>query len=175
MQQQSLTERLQRLARTPDDLRDAVRGHEGPALSRRASPEVWSATDVICHLRDIEELVIVRFHMMLAMDEPRVLVVGAAPVDPATWGFDESVPYPMDADRWRDERQYERNDAATAVSAFARRRTEVLTLLGRLSPEQRERGAVHPSGQRWAYADWTAGMVRHDDAHLEQLRRALAG
>jgi hypothetical protein len=173
--EQSPTDRLERLARTADDLRDAVGDRDDRALSRRAAPEEWSAKDVICHLRDVEELVILRFHTMLAMDEPRVLVVGAPPIDPAAWGFDGAVPFPMDADRWRDERQYERNDPAAALSAFARRRGEVLTLLGGLSPAQWERGALHPDGARWTFADWTAGMARHDDAHLEQLRRALAG
>lgn len=172
---QSPTGRIERLARTPEDLRAAIRGHDDRALSRRAAPSEWSAKDVVCHLRDVEELAICRFHTMLAMDDPRVLVVGAEPDDPAAWGFDEAVPYPMDADRWREERQYERNDAGAALSAFARRRAEVLVLLGRLSPAQWERGALHPNRGRWTFADWTAGMARHDDAHLEQLRRALAG
>jgi hypothetical protein len=173
--EQSPTDRLQRLARTPDDLREAVRDLDDEALSRRVTPEEWSAKDVVCHLRDVEELVILRFHTMLAMDDPLVLAVGAVPVDAAAWGFDAAVPYPLDADRWRDERQYERNDARIALAAFTRRRGEVLTLLRRLSPAQWERAAVHPGGARWTFADWTSGMARHDDAHLQQLRRALAG
>ena len=170
-----MTDRLERLARTPDDLRSATHDQDDEALSRRATPDDWSAKDVVCHLRDVEELVILRFHTMLAMDEPRVLAVGAVPVDRAAWGFDAAVPYPLDADRWREERQYERNDTTAALSSFTRRRGEVLTLLRRLSSDQWVRAALHPSGARWTFADWTAGMARHDEAHLEQLRRALAG
>jgi len=165
---------LARLARTAAELRDAIGAGDDRALSHRATPGDWSAKDVVCHLRDIEELVITRFHTMLVMDEPRVLVVGAEPADGAAWGFDEKVPFPMDADRWRAERQYERNDTAAALAAFARRRGEVLALLGRLSPAQWERAAIHPTRGRLTFADWTAAMARHDDAHLAQLRQSLS-
>ena len=170
----SLRDRLTRLAKTPEDLTDAVRGRDDAALSRRAGPLEWSAKDVVCHLRDVEELVILRFHMMLAMDDPKLLVLGREPSDP-TWGFSQEVPYPMDPDRWRLERQYERHDAGAALSAFRRRRGEVLKLLRALSAEQWERGSIHPSGERWTFDDWTAGMARHDEAHLRQLRDALTG
>ena len=38
-----------------------------------------------------------------------------------------------------------------------------------------ERGSIHPSGECWTFDDWTAGMARHDEAHLGQLRDALTG
>ena len=170
----SRPDRLTRLAKTPEDLADAVRGRDDVALSRRSGPSEWSAKDVVCHLRDVEEVVILRFHMMLAMDDPKLLVLGREPSDP-TWGFSQEVPYPMDPDRWRLERQYERHDAGAALSAFHRRRGEVLTFLRALSAQQWERGSIHPSGERWAFDDWTAGLARHDDAHLRQLRDVLAG
>src|SRR5207253_2330405 len=105
----SHADRLSRLATTPEDLADAVRELDDTTVSRRAGPSEWSAKDVICHFRDVEELVILRFHMMLAMDDPKVLVLGREPSDPA-WGFTQEVPYLMDPDRWRLERQYERHD-----------------------------------------------------------------
>jgi hypothetical protein len=173
--EQSTSDHLERLARTPDELREAVRGLDEPALAHRATPAAWSAKDVICHLRDIEDLVVMRFHTMLVTEDPPVLVVGATPADPAAWGFDDALPYPMDADRWRDDRQYERNDAGDALEAFARNRARVLTLLARLTPDQWERGALHPDGRRWTFRRWTAGMSWHDTAHLAQLTGALAG
>ena len=116
---------------------------------------------------------ILRFHLMLVEDDPRVFVVGAEPPDAAAWGFGAEAPFPLDPDRWREERQYDRSDPAAALSAFGRRRREVLALLGRLSPAEWERGCIHPTRGRWTFADWTVGMVHHDDAHVEQLRRAL--
>jgi hypothetical protein len=169
---QPLAARLARLAKTPDELSDAVRGQSDVELARRAS-DGWSAKDVLCHLRDIEELCIVRYHLMLAMDDPKVFVVGTPPPDPERWGIGGEVPFPYDPDRWREERQYDRNDAAEALAAFRRRRGEVLAFLGNLSAQQWQRTGIQPERGRVSFEDWTAGVASHDDNHLEQLRRAL--
>jgi len=169
---QPLAGRLARLAKTPDELAAAIGGRSDAALSRRAS-DGWSAKDVVCHLRDIEELVILRYHLMLAMDAPKVFAVGAPPHDAAAWGIGGAVPFPLDPDRWREERQYERNDAIEALAAFRRRREEVLALLNSLSPAQWQRTSIHPEHGAVTFEDWTAGVASHDDNHLAQLRRAL--
>lgn len=170
---QSVESRLDRLARTPVDLFDAIAGETEVSLSRRSMPKVWSAKEVICHLRDIEELVITRFHLMLVMDNPRVFVAGAPPCDPENWGINEHVPFPFDPARWAEERQYERCDASLALAAFRRRRQEVITLLRRLSSDQWRRGCILPDLRRITFEDWTAGMAHHDDEHVGQIKRAL--
>ena len=141
-----LDERLKRLARTPDDLATAVHG-------RRAA---------ISH------------DDRLAMDDPKVLVVGARPPDPAEWGLvgDE---LPVDPDRWAEERQYARSDPAAALTAFRKRRGESLDFFDRLAPEQWKRGCLHPALGRVTFTEWTALVPGHDDNHLDQLVRALAG
>jgi hypothetical protein len=170
-----LAERLARLAHTPDELSDAIRGRAAAELRRRAGPSAWSANDVICHLRDIEELCILRFHLMLAADDPLVFVVGAPPPDPARWGIAGPVPFPLDPDRWLEDRQYQRNDPRRALAAFRRRRGEVLALLGGLTAAQWRRGSIHPEHGRVSFQGWTAGMAGHDDNHLAQLTGALRG
>jgi hypothetical protein len=169
----SVESRLQRLAYTADELASAVQGKDDVTLSRRPAPREWSPKEVICHLRDIEELVITRFHLMLVMEDPRVFVAGAPPSDPENWGIDEQVPFPFDPVRWAEERQYQNCDTALAIQAFRRRRREVLTLLRRLSPDQWRRGCILPDLTRITYEDWTAGMANHDDEHIEQLKQAL--
>ena len=72
-----------------------------------------------------------RFHTIVALDEPRILVLGATPDDLAPWRIGGSIPHPLDPDRWVEERQYVRNDARLALAAFRQRRAEVLTLLSR--------------------------------------------
>ena len=171
--QQPVAERLARLARTPDDLAAAIAAQGDATLSRRSASDGWSAKDVVCHLRDVEELSILRFHLMLASDDPKVFVVGAPPPDPERWGIGGEVPFPLDPGRWVEERQYDRSDAALALAAFRRRRSEALTLLRRLSPEQWQRGSIHPERGRVTFEEWTAGIASHDDNHLEQLQRAL--
>jgi hypothetical protein len=153
---------------------NAIQGEADVSLSRRPGPQAWSAKEVICHLRDIEELVITRFHLMLVMEDPRVFVAGAPPCDPENWGIDEQVPFPFDPARWAEERQYQRCDTMLALEAFRRRRREVLTLLRRLSPDQWRRGCILPDRTRITYEDWTFGMANHDDEHIAQLKRALS-
>ncbi|MEX1253398.1 MAG: DinB family protein [Dehalococcoidia bacterium] len=172
--QQPPPERLSRLARTPDDLAAAIDAQGDATLSRRSAFDGWSARDVICHLRDVEELSILRFHLMLASDDPKVFVVGAPPPDGERWGIGGDVPFPLDPERWVEERQYDRSDAALALAAFRRRRGEALALLDSLSPGQWQRGSIHPERGRITFEEWTAGIASHDDNHLEQLRRALA-
>jgi hypothetical protein len=134
----------------------------------------WSAKDIVCHFRDIEELALTRFHMMLVMEDPKVFVVGAPPADLAAWGIGGDVPVPLDADRWAIDRQYAVSDAHAAFRAFARRRRELLAFLAALTPDQWERGSIHPTFGRWTYEPWTAGIAAHDDNHLAQLRSALS-
>jgi hypothetical protein len=148
-------ERLARLARTPDELAAAIRGQSAAVLARRPDARDWAATEVLCHLRDTEELFTSRFETILAMDEPKLL--------------------PIDPDRWAEERQYLRNEADGALRAFQRRREETLTLLRRLSPEQWQRAGLHATYGRVVADDVLSLMAGHDDNHLDQLRRAIDG
>jgi uncharacterized damage-inducible protein DinB len=149
-------QRLARLARTADELAAALQGQSDAALSRRPDGKNWAATEVVCHLRDTEEAFAGRFEQILAMD-----------VDP-------KLPGPS-ADRWAEERQYLRNDAAEALAAFRRRRQETLAILARLTPPQWDKGGVHPVRGRMTLDTFLTLMAWHDDNHLDQLRRALEG
>lgn len=150
-----LGERLARLRRTPEDLAQALRNRTDAELRRRPDARNWAPVEILCHLRDTEESFQGRFQLMLAMDEPRLL--------------------PVDPDRWAEERQYLRQDAAQALAAFRRRRDETLALLERLGPEQWQRAGVHATRGRMTLEDFVTLMAWHDDNHLDQLRRALEG
>jgi DinB family protein len=171
----TLEKRLGRLARTADDVEAALRGRDDVALSHRFAPGAWSAKEIVCHLRDIEELCMLRYHAMLSMDEPRMFVVGVDASDPVAWGLVGGAPYPVDAERWATERQYLRSDTAEALAAFRRRRSEAVGLLRALTPSQWQRGGLVPTGKRVSIAEFVAGSAAHDDNHLEQLGRALEG
>lgn len=168
-----LTGDLQRLARTHDDLAAALGDLADTALSRRPSAGSWSPKEIVCHLRDIEELFMIRFRSMLAMDEPKFLVLGEMPAKPDEWGIVAGDPLPLDPDRWVEERQYLRNDTGAAMAAFHRRRTETLAFLARLTPERWQRGSIHATRGRMTFAGWVALIAAHDENHLGQLRRAL--
>ena len=123
----------------------------------------------------MEELFQIRFHTVVALDEPRILVLGAVAGDLAPWRIGGSIGHPLDPDRWADERQYLRNDTGEALAAFGRRRSEVLCLLESLAPDDWQRGGVHLSRGRLTLADWVGSLADHDANHLDQLRRAVDG
>ena len=148
-------QRLRRLERTADELAVAIRGQSEAALSKRPDARNWAAKEVVCHLRDAEELFMIRFETIMAADEPKLTA--------------------LDPDRWAQERQYLKNDAGEAVSAFRKRREESLAFFRKLEPDQWTRGGIHPIRGRFTLDDFATLMAWHDDNHLDQLKRALEG
>ena len=148
-------EQMARMDRTADDLLSAIKGTPDHLLTKRPDDKNWSPIEVLCHLRDTEESFMARFQTIMVMDEPKF-----PPVEP---------------DRWASDRQYQRNDAREAIAAFRIRRDESLKFLRGLRPEQMTRGGLHATRGRMTIADFVGLMAWHDDNHLDQLKRALAG
>ena len=164
-----------RLGRTPGEIAALIEGQLEEVVGRRPAAESWSVTEIICHLRDVEELFRIRFHTILRIDEPILLVLGAPAAELERWGIGGAVTHPLDPNRWAEERQYQRQDAGQALSAFQRQRGETLALLSALSAPEWQRGGIHPHRGRLSLTDWVASLAAHDDNHLDQLRRALDG
>jgi uncharacterized damage-inducible protein DinB len=151
----NLNEVMAKMEKTAADLASAIAGISDSTLSRRPDEKNWSPKEIICHLRDTEELYLARFQTILAMDEPKFIPAGV--------------------DRWPEERQYLRNDILEALSAFRKRRQETLEFLRGLQPEQWNRVGIHATRGRETMIAWVESMANHDNNHLEQLKRALAG
>ena len=166
-------DRLERLRSTPDEVARLLHGRGDRALSRRADPRSWAPKEIVCHLRDVEELFLVRFQTILAVEDPPILTLSATPEALARWGIGGEIGHPLDPDRWAEERQYSRSDGLEALQAFGRRRREVLRLLDGLEPGQWRRGGIHLARGRMELAEWVASLAGHDDNHLAQLRRAV--
>lgn len=149
-------ERLERLALTIDELRAAALRADGETAARRPAPEAWAPVEVICHLRDLEESFFDRLTSILSEEAPR---------------FPTTNP-----GRWAVERQYLRQDPAGAAETFALRRAETLALFARLPSHAWERAGyqVDSRGRR-TVEDFLTVMAWHDENHLAQLTRALAG
>ena len=148
-------QRMARLTRTADELAAAVKGQGDAVLSRRPDAKNWAPKEVVCHLRDTEEFFMLRFQTLEAAHEPPLV--------------------PADPERWAEDRQYIRNDAAEAGRAFRRRREESLAHLRGLSDVQWTRAGLHPTYGRMTVEDVLNLMVWHDANHLGQLDRALRG
>jgi uncharacterized damage-inducible protein DinB len=151
----SLEEQLARMERTANDLAAAIKGVPDATLGKRPDDKSWSAKETLCHVRDTEESFMQRFQIIMEMDEPRFLAA--------------------EPDRWAIERQYQRNDAGEALSAFRTRREETLRFLRGLRPEHWDRGGVHATRGRMTVKDFVGLIAWHDDNHLDQLKRALDG
>ena len=149
-------ERLERLERTPTDLARLVRGETDATLSRRPAPQAWSAKEVVCHLRDAEEHLRGWIRTVLTHDDPEL-------IETAT------------ADQWAEERQYARDHAGAAWQAFSQRRDETLELLRGLDAAAWGRAGRHVRRGRLSVDDLVALIAWHDDNHLDQVKRALAG
>src|SRR6266446_939834 len=155
IQMASLDEQMARMERTAHDFAAAIKGASDAQLSKRPDDKNWSAKEVVCHVRDIEDSFMIRFQTIMAMDEPKFLGV--------------------EPDRWAIDRQYSRNDVQEALEAFRARRDESLKFLRGLAPQQWERGGVHATRGRMTVKDFVGLMAWHDDNHLDQLKRALEG
>ena len=89
--------------------------------------------------------------------------------------MEESKLLPADPDRWAVDRQYVRCDAGEAIEAFRQRRSENLDVFRSLAADQWKRGGTHPTRGRMTFDDFLSLMCYHDDIHLDQVKRALAG
>jgi hypothetical protein len=150
-----VAENLERMERAADDLAAAIRGSGDAALSRRPDAKNWSAKEVVCHLRDAEEYLMLRVWMSATLNEPAF---------PAA-----------DPERWAEDRQYHRNDVAEALAAFRRKREESLAFFRKLAPADWQCAGISPVRGRLTIADQAAILAWHDDNHLDQLKRALEG
>jgi uncharacterized damage-inducible protein DinB len=151
----SVEEMMAQMEKTPDEFVALIRGQNEAILAKRPDGKNWAAKEIICHMRDTDELFMSRFQAILTIDEPKFS--------------------PADADRWAEDRQYLRNDVQEALAAFRRRRGENLKILRGLKPEQWERAGIHATRGRETLRNWVTLMANHDINHLEQLKRAFTG
>ncbi len=151
----TVEEMMAQMEKAPEEFAALIRGKGETILSKRPDGKNWAAKEVICHLRDTDELFMNRFQAIVSMDEPKL--------------------FPVEADRWAEERQYLRNDVQEALSAFRRRRGDVLNFLRGLKPEQWERAGIHTTRGRKTLRDYSELMAMHDLNHLDQVKRALSG
>lgn len=148
-------EQMVRIERTADDLAEALKGHPETAVSKRPAEKVWAAKEVVCHLRDIEELFYGRLQAILWADEPKL------------WA--------SDPDGWAETRRYLADELGKALADFRAKRAQTLRLVGGLSPGLLDRTGIHPTRGKVTVRDLVGVLAWHDDNHLDQIKRALEG
>ena len=120
----------------------------------RPDPTEWSLTEILCHLRDVEEEV--------HLPRLRKLIEEANPFLPG-----------MDTDPWAEERVYICQNGPEALRAFVDCRLELLALIETLSPEDWQKPARHAIFGPTHLSELVNIHAGHDQLHVRQARQVL--
>ena len=139
---------------TCDSLGHILRGVSADeACALRDGDDGWSIIEILCHLRDFDEIFYKRAVMMLEEDNPQLP------------GYDHEA--------MAIERAYQQDDPQEAYNALRASRQRFIQFFEALSSEQWERGGVHPERDRFTMTDAAMQVGLHDLDHLEQITRVL--
>lgn len=120
----------------------------------RPNPAEWSLTEVACHLRDVEcEVHQVRFRTVLAKDAPFLAGVSS--------------------NEWAAPRQYRTQDGHRAVDDFLDARKGTVSMLTVIDESDWERKGSHAYFGLTSMHELLNLVVKHDQAHWEQITRLL--
>jgi hypothetical protein len=123
------------------------------AKSAKGGDENWSVVEVICHLRDAEEISFQRMQAMRDQDRPKIT------------GYDQEA--------LARERNYNETNLYVALNAFIGLRERHIAALSALSSEEWERSGEHNEFGRITILAHTLHKVSHDAIHCAQIARQL--
>ena len=126
---------------------------EDEARNARGGDEGWSVVEVLCHLRDAEERALERTRAMLREDRPHL---------PA-----------YDQEAWAGERNYQGDEPAGALAAYARFRWDHIAELERGTPGGWAREGLHEEQGAVTVQSHAIHMAAHDAVHAAQIGRQL--
>ena len=114
----------------------------------------WTATQVLCHLRDFELVFLERATLTVTQDMPE-------------------LPFP-NPDEWAAERRYHEENPADVLAAWQANRAKLLAFYKERQESDWERPAMHPKRGKLTLHDQLFLTPQHDTIHFEQLTRVLA-
>ncbi|HSA99119.1 MAG TPA: DinB family protein [Anaerolineales bacterium] len=123
------------------------------ARSARGGDENWSVVEVICHLRDAEEISLQRVQAMRDQAHPRISS--------------------YDQEALARERNYREADPYAALEAFTGFRERHAAVLSALSAEEWERCAEFEAFGQITISAHTIHKLYHDAVHCAQIARQL--
>jgi len=123
------------------------------ARSAKGGDENWSVGEVICHLRDAEEISLGRVKTVRDQDCPRIA------------RYDQEV--------LARERNYREDDPHAALEAFADFRKQHTAVLSGLSAEDWDRSGEFEAFGKMTISAHTIHKLYHDSVHCAQIARQL--
>ncbi len=145
---------LATLRATPAALDSICRELLSEDWSRRPEPSEWCLTEILCHLRDVEQEVnLPRIQKMVQENNP--FLPG------------------QDTDPWAETRGYIRQDGRQAFARFIAARLRLVEILEALSLIEWERPARHAIFGPTQLAELVGIIAGHDRLHLQQVQAVL--
>lgn len=120
----------------------------------RDSGDGWTVLEVLCHLRDFEEVFYHRATITVEQDNPK-------------------LPFP-DHEALVTEKRYNEQDVLEVLATWKAERTAHIELMKARGENDWERPAQHPNRGNFTLHDQLFLTVWHDTNHLEQITRILA-
>lgn len=142
------------LKSTPAVLHTLCSKLEKSLWSRRALPDEWCITEILCHLRDVDKEV----------NFPRVnaILMEKNPFLPG-----------MDTDPWAHQRSYIEQDCDEALDSFTRTRTQIIEHLDNISNAAWQRTARHAIFGPTRLFELIGIIAGHDRLHIQQVQKNL--
>ncbi len=139
---------------TPDTLAALLKGvSQKQAQAARGGEENWSVVQVLCHLRDAEEIGLQRDIAMRDQANPEIA--------------------PYDQEKLASERNYAGQELKKALADFKRLRLEHVALLEKLTAAEWERPGSHLEVGPITILGHILHMACHDAIHCAQIARQL--
>jgi hypothetical protein len=142
------------LSATPAALNGLAREFESAAWLRKSTPDDWSLTELVCHLRDTEREI---HHAQIKLfDEPS----------------EPFIPRP-DTSVWASQRDYLQENGADALREFNDARRETLNLLKNVAADDWQRKARHAIFGPTNFLEVVRFIADHDRMHVQQAWGAI--
>jgi hypothetical protein len=122
--------------------------------SRTDGPDGWNILEVLCHLRDFDEVFHQRMVRIQTEDTPQL--------------------QPVNHEALVTERDYKHQNPQQVYAALTASRHAMLNFLKTLTDDQWQRAGVHPTYGEWTMTDAVMQVGHHDANHIEQIIRILA-
>ena len=142
------------LSATPAVMNGLACGLNSFAWSRELTPDDWTLTELVCHLRDTErEIHQMQIKIFSEQNEP-------------------FIPRP-DTSVWASHRDYLHENGASVLREFNKARLETLTLLKKIATEDWERKGRHAIFGPTNFLEVVSFIADHDRMHIQQAWRIL--
>lgn len=124
------------------------------ALFARPAADEWSATEILCHMRDVEREV----------DQPRIQQI-----------LNENIPFipAQMPDEWAKTRSYQTQDGTSVLREFTAARLRTLEMLHDLAPAQWSKKARHAILGPTTLQELVGFNAEHDRLHIQQVYKTI--